>query len=275
MKKIITVFLVMMLGLVTGQILACPAHAQFPSLSELQPLAYLQERDSLRNLYREQIQSYQVANRQYTLDKAQFKQLQTLASLDTLVGSTRSVMKRRAEVLITYLDLLHLELRYSPSADVELKQAILRQIESLREELQIESQLIIDSPDRDSLNERTENFPQLYNRIEELSYLVRLNILLGKMRYIYVISQDKFSILKDENQLENISAIKLSERQRAIREIEREYVGIDTQWQEVEQELARNQQKPKDLYLDLLPLISNIQSGVIRLFTLLGEVSRL
>lgn len=275
MSKLLCVALCVGILVGAGTTAVIPVQAQLPSLSELQPLAYQQERDSLRSLYRDQIQAYQLAYRQYTLDKAQYEQLQTLAALDALVVSTRAALQRRAEVLTTYVDLLHLELRYAPSDSPEAKQELLRQLETMRADLQAQTQLIVSSQDRDAIAERVAGFAQLYTQLESLSFATRKALLLGKVRYAHAIAQNQLAALATQYQENPTTPLKQGERQRAIREIEREFEQTTEQWQYIDDRVLSKASEPKRQFEQLKPLLGTLQSSTVRIYTLLEEAAQL
>lgn len=255
-----------------------PIQAQLPSLSELQPLAYQQERESLRRLYREQIQAYQLAHRQYTLDLAQYQQLKTLAALELVVASTRIAMERRVEVLLTYLDLIHLELRYAPAsnlADPSSKQALLRDLEDLRLSFQEHLQIVKTSQHRDAIGERASEFTPLFANLEILSYASRHELLLGKVRYAHVLGLTKLSLLRDEFARSAVGPLKEAERTRALREIERENASIDTLWQRYQKEVKTEVSVAKGMFPRAQTHLAEIQTMLIRFYTLLEEASQL
>lgn len=250
------------------------AQATYSGMSTARPLVFDQERAAIRAQYRAAIQKYQQSYRTFTLARATYQQLGTLAALEDAVAATRQVLGDRVRVLIIFFDLLHLELRAGVGMDPERKQLALRRIETLRTELTEQEQLIANSQDRVAILARVTAYLESADTIETHSHYVRALLLTGRLYWGYQDSRSLYQEIKDSQAAQGGSTLLQAQRQRAYGEIDALIVQIDEQWQTVYQKLYEEGDKSQSWYQEFVVLLSQLQSDILRLFSYLAEVSQ-
>ena len=233
------------------------------------------ERQSLKSLYREQIQAYQNSYRKFSLAKTQFQNLATLASLEEAVLSTREVFSSRNIVLITYLDQLFLELTVNPSYDEEIRQEYLNKIKQLRAELVTFNQLVLNSQDRQALAERAVGFIPLGTELQAISVQTRKLLFLGKFRSAAGMAQQLTQEIKTSHEANPVSALKQGERQRAYQELTSADTVVQTAWEKSVLQYQTDEDFSNQAYTAFIVTLSPLQSGLIRWYTLLEQAAQL
>ena len=233
------------------------------------------ERQSLKSLYREQIQAYQNSYRKFSLAKTQFQNLATLASLEEAVLSTREVFSSRNIVLITYLDQLFLELTVNPSYDEEIRQEYLNKIKQLRAELVTFNQLVLNSQDRQALAERAVGFIPLGTELQAISVQTRKLLFLGKFRSSAGMAQQLTQEIKTSHEANPVSALKQGERQRAYQELTSADTVVQTAWEKSVLQYQTDEDFSNQAYTAFIVTLSPLQSGLIRWYTLLEQAAQL
>ncbi len=234
-----------------------------------------QQRQSLRETYRQEIQAYQNSYRKFTLAKAQFQKLETLASLEEAVTSTREVFVARDAVLLTYLDQLNFELQVNPSYDDEVKLTTLNKIAEIKNNLLIFHQLVINSQDRQALAERATGFIPIGEEIRQLSDQTRKLIFLGKFRASAGLAQQLTQEVKDLQAQNPVSALKQGERQRAYQELESADAVVQSAWQKSVQTYQKQGDYSNETLTTFIATLTPLQSALVRWFILLEQTMKL
>lgn len=234
-----------------------------------------QQRQSLRDTYRAEIQAYQASYRKFALAKAQFQKLETLASLEEAVASTREVFIARNAVLLTYLDQLNFELQFNPSYDDEIKQTTLNKIADIKNNLLTYDQLVINSQDRQALAERATGFIPIGDEIRQLSDQTRKLVFLGKFRASAGLAQQLTQEVKDLQAQNPVSALKQGERQRAYQELASADTVVQTAWQKSVLAYQNRRDYSNETYTTFIATLTPLQSALIRWFTLLEQTMKL
>lgn len=233
------------------------------------------QRQLLRETYRQEIQAYQNSYRKFTLAKAQFQKLETLASLEEAVTSTREVFVARDAVLLTYLDQLNFELQVNPSYDDEVKLTTLNKIAEIKNNLLIFHQLVINSQDRQALAERATGFIPIGEEIRQLSDQTRKLIFLGKFRASAGLAQQLTQEVKDLQAQNPVSALKQGERQRAYQELESADAVVQSAWQKSLQTYQKQGDYSNETFTTFIATLTPLQSALVRWFILLEQTMKL
>lgn len=233
------------------------------------------QRASLQQLYREQIQTYESEYRQFSLAKSQLQQFDTLASLENAVAATRAVFISRDELLLTYLDQLVLELNNNPSYEAGINQELAAKISQLRTELSSFNQLVINSQDRQAIAERAAGFIPIAAQIQEYSTRTRIVLLLGRLNSSAGTAQQLTAAVKQDHVANPVSAVKQGERQRAYQELSAADESVHQAWDKMLLAYTGAKVIRGDTYADVAVLAGPVQAGLIRWYTLLEQTARL
>ena len=164
--------------------------------------------------YRNQEQAFEVA-------RAQYLQLNTLASQELAVKEARQLLSTRADIFLTYLQLIELNLEQTTGIPLENKKAQLVGLTLLQEQVKVHKNTVLNASDRINLDQESSNFKDMIKLIQQQSYYSISLIRLGKLQTSY----DKLLVLRSAVESEMIerklSAGALAEKQRGLDEIDR------------------------------------------------------
>lgn len=164
--------------------------------------------------YRSQEQSYEVA-------RAQYLQLNTLASQELAVKETRQLLSTRADVFLTYLQIIALTLEQTKGIPLENKNAQLVNLTLLQEQVKIHKNTVLKVSDRINLDAESTNFVSIIEMIKSQAYYSLSLIRLGTMQSAY----DKLLVVRDavEQEVESrkLSVAIKAEKERGFQEIDR------------------------------------------------------
>lgn len=238
------------------------------------PEEYQANKLSLLKLYQQQIQAYQKVYRQYDIATTQYNQLGTIVSLGELVDLTRETMKQRGDVVLTYIDILHLELRFAANVDLKQKQDLLDLLEQLHTDFQLQQNLISNSQDYKAINARAETFADLVDRLEYGALRTKAIIYTGKIEGTNLQSQSFLEQIESgykQNPGTNIRAV---ERQRAKDQIADAFDQLKPLRSDVV-ELALEEDGDQKWYAIYLTKLVAVQNQLLLVLAYLVEASRL
>jgi putative hemolysin len=158
---------------------------QEESSPSAQVVGYQDVLNSLREDYRGQLQEYRTREKEFRIYKDQYLELQTLASIEKAVQSSKQALIARDKVLLTYLDILKFSLMEHVAIPADEKQFILTRIEALKAELQVYDQVVQSSSDRDQINSVIADFTDLGKSVKEISDHALLLMTVGKLQAVY------------------------------------------------------------------------------------------
>jgi len=177
-----------------------------------------EEPKRLFGLYQANFEKYKTSEREYYLAKAQYKQLFTLASLESAVVSTRQVMQDRADVLIIYEELLAASLVDSTGAELSMKQKTLEELQSQIGELKAHKDVVAASQDRAAVYRAGIDFSLLLPKLRNTAYETLSQIVIADVQRVYDKTVTYYADLKKLQAETEISPIKEEERKRAYGE---------------------------------------------------------
>jgi len=164
--------------------------------------------------YRNQEQTYSIAKNQYL-------QLNTLASQELAVQETRTLIDMRADILLTYIDILTQLLSNTRGVPIENKNAQIISLSLLRERVLLHKTKNLNSLDRLTLDAESASFQTTYKQIEQNAYYTLSLIRIGEMQEAY----DKMVVVRNavESSIQNseLSSAKKGEKERGFQEIDR------------------------------------------------------
>jgi len=179
------------------------------------------EVQQLKDEYARNLSIYRNDERLYIIARGQYKQLPTLASLEEVVQSTRTVMLSRGAVLQTHLHLLRVSLQNTPGIDLNLKALQLKKIDASISALSLHITHVQSALDKPSIAVMSAEFASIEPQFETLAVETLSLITYGNIQAVY----DKTLTVKDEVQkavfAEETDAIALSAKKRGLDEINR------------------------------------------------------
>lgn len=227
--RFVVIFLVLAAVLASVMPVALPVAAQTTS----------QAYETARRSYRGQLDEYRTSERQYTIAIEQYAQLNTLAALEELIQQTHTTMKLRNQVLISYLTLLQMQMEVSTGINLDQKartiaalKADISNLNAFQEKIQVE-------PNRQKINEFTQEFESIAADLEKDAYLAQILLAHGRLQTVY----DKTLILHQEIETTTSEKIDIaqSQRQRANLEIRDSLVSVKGDIDEMLVDIARAQ----------------------------------
>ncbi len=179
------------------------------------------ERELLQ-LYQAQVESYREAERKYRISKAQYFKLNTLQSLEQTVVDTREVMTLRCRVLITYLELLHEILQFTPGIDLIQKAAALKSLEDQVHALRAHIVQLENTPDRAAIALRADEFEPIGAAVQRAALTAQGLVVIGRLQAVYDAAQSTYEDILKSHTEHTVSALKQAERERAYKEVTRQ-----------------------------------------------------
>jgi len=202
----------------------------------------------LRELYRDQVERYRTLEREFSVNKNQYAQLQTLQSLEKAVVSTREVLLIRGDVLITYFELMRASLEDTEGIDLVQKKEIIDKLIDHITVLKEHRTYLELTVTREGVAQRVAEYAAISQEFESTSYRALALITIGDIQTVY----DKARILYDEVLLyheENpVSVVKQQERNRAYTEASREIERIGLLLRDIRQKYSGTAQLKRDNY---------------------------
>ncbi|HKY74336.1 MAG TPA: hypothetical protein VJ246_03440 [Patescibacteria group bacterium] len=105
-----------------------------------------------KKTYAEQLDVYRVKEQRFMVSREQYKQVQTLASLEEVVKASKEVQTARIDTLLTYFKVLQLTMNELKGAELTKKTVQLERIQAILTELDVARNRIANSNDRIALD---------------------------------------------------------------------------------------------------------------------------
>ena len=191
-----------------------------------------QEIATIKATYQSQLETYLYQDKLYRIAYDQHKQLQTLVSIEDLTQKAKTLGISRDDVLISYLDLLRLNLIATEGIELSLKAEYLTQLETTIDYMKNHQENLKNLSNRDQVALSLSTFTADQQNIEKLANGVLVLLSVGNLQIIY----DKAVALKtDIDAYLNIKGtFNLPEIDRASKETNRSLnsakLKLDTFW---------------------------------------------
>lgn len=229
----------------------------------------------VRATYRGQLESYRTSERNFRVSQEQYRNLQTLISLETAVKATQQVMIDRTQVLITYLTLLRLKLIDATGVPLPLKEKTLQELELHITQLQTHLTNLQQPADRARVNLLADEFTVQAEVFDETAHQALTLITFGPFQTVY----DKQRALQEVFKTESASAstpIKQAEKERAFQQTDRSLDQVKLQLDTVLVDIQKadqsfSQSKFTQIKRDLDPVYSNLN----QIISFLNELLRI
>ncbi len=153
-----------------------------------------QEIQTVKTTYQAQLENYLYQDKLYRIAYDQHKQLQTLVSIEDLVQKAKNLGVYRDEVLISYLNLLRLNLIATEGIELALKSKYITQLEATITYIKNHQEVLKNLNDRDQVTASLATFTNDQKGVGNLANEVLVLLSIGNLQMIY----DKAIILKKD-----------------------------------------------------------------------------
>lgn len=266
MKKVLIVGLIGMLGLMMPW--AIRAQEASPGASLDLNLEIVQ----LNEIYRGQLAEYRAAEKEFQIARDQYRQLQTLASINAVTEATREAMKLRAQVILTYMELLRVNLIAAEGVEISLKQLVIERLTVEQEWLQSHLQAIAAGTDREQFNQLADIFAGKQQGIQTVSQEAVSLLSVGKLQNVF----DRLAALSEEVAASGASSSAITQS-RELRETERTVAATRTSFQNLWTELNTTIREGKvaGFYDNLAKALNPVYTELNKLTSYLTELLRM
>lgn len=273
--RVIAVITAVFLVLGTARFFTVAAQTATAAASTPQPSApnHAQQLNDLRNTYHGQLTQYRDDERNYTIAREQYAQLQTLASLEEAVKGTRKVMISRATLLETYYQMLLLSMDSATGVEVPLKNDQLQLLDSVYKGIKAHRANVEKASDRTSIDAMELEFAELARPIQLTAYRTLMMIAYGRAQSLYdntlVVSRDFASQIDEEEK----NPLVLAEKWRGFEEIGRTLRETDAQLKELEGTLKGDDKSfTESTYNRFTENLQEVYGSLSRTITYLDEI---
>lgn len=284
------IWLVVLLGLagVAAKVQAQEAVAQSPasdsavevmSSPEASP-AEVSEQASLNDAinaqttaYRAELEKYRTVERNYTVAKGQFKQLSTLASLETAITATQDALAARDRVLLEYFKLLDLQLQNAQGIDVTDKATALTQVAAQRQQVADHLARVEKLSTRVEINALANEFSAMAPDLEGTTYSSLGLLASGRLQVVH----DKARVFaaQSEDRVTNVDqTVDTISQQRAVAELNRVLEETQGQLQTVTHDITNARAKAsRASYATALKKLAPVYTGLSQVLNYLNELN--
>lgn len=149
---------------------------------------------TVKATYQSQLENYLYQDKLYRIAYDQYQQLQTLVSIEDLNQKGKNLGVYRDEVLISYLDLLRLNLIATEGIELSLKTQYLTQLEATVSYIKNHQENLKNLNDRDQISLSLATFTLDQKNVGQLANGVLVLLSVGNLQMIY----DKSLVLKKD-----------------------------------------------------------------------------
>jgi hypothetical protein len=228
----------------------------------------------LQAQYTQQLESYRTDERNFTLAKEQYTQLQTLTSLEDAVKSTKAVMESRLIVIRTYVQMLRLTLTQTTGIDLSAKTTQLTKIDGLVTDIKNHQTELDAASDRSQLQKVATDFAALQPKIQSVAFQSLSFIAYGKVRAVYDKTVAVEGEISDHVNQSETDALRLAEKKRGFDEVDRNLQSVDAALKKTFFNITRTDQKEftADSYSTMLQDLNTSYAGISRGISFLKEI---
>lgn len=229
----------------------------------------------VKSTYQSQLENYLYQEKLYKIAYDQYKQLQTLVSIEDLTQKAKNLGLSRDEVLISYLDLLRLNLIATEGIELSLKSKHLSQLESTIVYLKEHQENLRNLNERDQVSISLAAFANDQKNLNKQAKEILVLLAIGNLQMVY----DKSTVLKKDIDvyLEKQETLELPNISRASDETNRSLnsakLKLDAFWSETLDRSGSNWYLSKfydDLPRTLNPIYVNLSQSISYLNELLS-----
>lgn len=250
------------------------------------PYSYAQETELIRSQethqseisdltasYKSYLARYRTLENQYQVSVSQYYQVQTLASLEKAVQDVRDTMLIRNQVLSTYLKILRLTLTDTHGATITDKNLAIANLQSMEGKLDDYQKSLESTSDRVNLQLKIEEFAEMEDQIESVSYHALGLIAFGRLQTAYDQTVSLLDLVNERVEERN-SGVLLSEKQRAISEIREKLLSTKALLDEIYQDnlTQEDNEYSSSSYSRLLRDLDDVYVNMLQIHGYIEEV---
>lgn len=221
-----------------------------------------------QNKYFRLLDQYRQQEQNYFIAKSQFIQLNTLASQELAVKETKALIDIRADILITYLDMLTELLQRTTGVPLEYKNPQLVQLGLLRDKLLLHKNANLSHQDRLQIDQEAQQFTELYQQLQIEAYYTLGIIRIGRVQTAI----DKLRVVRDavfaDVESRELSVTAQAEKTRGFQEIDRSLQELETSFNPIRTSTL-NQEREGSLKSD-----TELSKSLEPTFTLINQTVR-
>lgn len=230
---------------------------------------------NVQRQYLSLLEQYRIQEQTYKIAREQYYQLNTLASQELVLREGKSLLTIRANVLLTYVQMIEWKLSQTRGIPLENKNSHLVTIGLLREQIQIHKSNIQASSDRLFFDDELRNFSQIYQTVQSQSYYALSLMKVGNMQSAY----DKLLVVRDavkaDTDQRELSTSIRAEKQRGFDEIDRRLQRINTDMEPIKTDIYTGRRGFSVGHLsDLSKALSSPYSQMSQTRSLLQEIRK-
>lgn len=234
-----------------------------------------QKLSNLQNTYFGQLELYRNQEEKYFVAVGQYHKLNTLASQEVAVAETRQLLALRADVLITYIDILDEQLSQARGIPLENKSPERIALTLLKEQVQTHKTAVMNAKDRFELDKVSTSFLVTFSSLQSHTYYILSLIKVGSMQIAY----DKLLVTRNAVQeyvnTQPLSTAVKAEKDRGFAEISRNIVSIDTTFTPIKTQLYSSPGKRSlSDYTQLTGSLSPVYAQINQVIAFLEEIRK-
>ena len=271
-----TLLLALIIFFSSAQSTLVSAQETTPSINETDEAVLQKQRldaelESLNEIYRGQLAEYRTVEKDFLIAQDQYRELGTLASINTVTETARTVMKIRGQVLLTYFELLRVRLIAAEGIELSLKESVLPKIDQQKVWLQGQQQAITDATDREEFNTLSDAFSEQLPTMQAVSQEAISILSVGKLQEVF----DRLASIGTDLSASEASNSAVIDS-RAMRETNRTTEEVRTSFQTVWSQLRENIQDDNvsGFYTNLSKTLNPIYASLNKLLSFLAELLR-
>lgn len=225
----------------------------------------------LEAIYRGQLTEYRSAERDFQIARDQYRQLQTLASINAVTESAKKVMRLRSQALLTYFELMRTHLIAADGIDVSLKEDVLAQITAHTQWLQTHQTTVAGTNDREALNVLADTFTEQNQAFVVTSQEASSVLALGKLQNVF----DRLNAVQTDVTAQE-STVSGTSQSRASRETSLALEEAKTQLSELWADLNRDRERGNvvNFYDSLVQNLDPLYANLNKIISFLQEMAR-
>lgn len=230
---------------------------------------------ALQATYFGQLEAYRNQEQNYLVAVNQYHQLNTLASQEVAVSETRQLLSLRADVFLTYIEILDEMLNQGKGIPIENKAPERVVLSLLREKVLTHKNAVLASQDRFALDAEAANFLATYKELESHTYYTLSLIKVGDMQVAFDKSKVVRDAVKSYVDAQPLSTAVKAEKERGFAEIERNLQATEILFTPIKKDVFKpTQTTTLGDYTLLSSELNPVYSQINQIYTFLQEVRK-
>lgn len=224
-----------------------------------------QELEQLETEYFRLLEQYRQQEQTYFVAKNQFLQLNTLAAQEVAIKETKAALDVRAQVLLTYIDILTQMLQQTTGIPLEQKNPQLVNLSLIRDQVLLHQNSVKAASDRVSVDAEADRFIPILTTLTKDVYFTLSLIRIGRVQTAI----DKLTVVRNavgqELDGRNLPSSQQAQKQRGLQEIDRTQQSIEQEFGPIAQATFSRQTESS------LQSLTNLSTALTKTFTLIYQ----